>query len=49
MPRMLEHVQQGELDPSLMITHRMPLDDAPRGYEMFRDKEDGCLRAVFTP
>jgi threonine dehydrogenase-like Zn-dependent dehydrogenase len=49
MPRMLEHVQKGELDPSFLITHRMPLEEAPRGYQMFKDKEDNCLRAVFTP
>jgi threonine dehydrogenase-like Zn-dependent dehydrogenase len=49
MPRMLEHVQNGELDPSFLATHRMSLEDAPRGYRMFRDKEDGCLRAVFAP
>jgi threonine dehydrogenase-like Zn-dependent dehydrogenase len=49
MPRMLEHVQRGELDPSFLITHRMPLEQAPRGYDMFKTKEDGCLRAVFTP
>jgi threonine dehydrogenase-like Zn-dependent dehydrogenase len=49
MPRMLEHVQKGELDPSFLITHRMPLEDAPRGYQLFKDKEEGCLRAVFTP
>ena len=49
MPRMLEHVQRGELDPSFLITHRMSLEEAPRGYELFKNKEDGCLRAVFTP
>ena len=49
MPRMLEHVQNGELDPSFLLTHRMPLEDAPRGYAMFKDKEDGCLRAAFMP
>ena len=49
MGRMLEHVQAGELDPSFLITHRMPLEDAARGYEMFKKKQDGCLRAAFTP
>ena len=39
----------GELDPSFLITHRMPLEDAPRGYEMFKKKEDGCVRVAFTP
>jgi threonine dehydrogenase-like Zn-dependent dehydrogenase len=49
MPEMLRRVQEGSLDPSFLITHRMSLEDAPRGYEMFKTKEDGCLRAVFQP
>jgi threonine dehydrogenase-like Zn-dependent dehydrogenase len=49
MPRMFQHLQAGELDPSFLITHRMSLEDAPRGYQMFKDKEDGCVRAVFAP
>jgi threonine dehydrogenase-like Zn-dependent dehydrogenase len=49
MPRMFEHLQRGELDTSFLITHRMSLEEAPRGYQMFKDKEDGCLRAVFAP
>jgi threonine dehydrogenase-like Zn-dependent dehydrogenase len=49
MPRMIEHVQNGELDPSFMITHKMPLTEAARGYEIFKEKEDDCLRAVFVP
>ena len=44
-----EHVQEGKLDPSFLVTHRMSLEDAPRGYEMFKKKEDGCVRAVFQP
>ena len=42
-------VLNGELDPSILVSHRMPLEDAPRGYELFKDKEDGCMRAVFEP
>jgi threonine dehydrogenase-like Zn-dependent dehydrogenase len=49
MPRMLQHVQNGDLDPSFLLTHRMSLEEAPRGYAMFKDKEDGCVRAVFAP
>ncbi len=49
MSQMLQHVQAGNLDPSFLLTHRMSLEDAPRGYELFKKKEDGCLRAVFTP
>lgn len=49
LPRLLEHVKRGELDPSFLVTHRFSLEDAPRGYEMFKKKEDGCVRAVFLP
>ena len=49
MPEMMERVQAGDLDPSFLITHRMSLEEGPRGYEVFKNKEDGCLRAVFTP
>ena len=49
VPRLLEHAMRGELDPSYLVTHRFSLEDAPRGYEMFKKKEDGCVRVVFTP
>ncbi len=49
VPRLLEHAVRGELDPSYLATHRFSLEDAPRGYEMFKKKEDGCVRAVFVP
>ena len=49
VPRLLEHVQRGELDPSFLATHRFSLEEAPRGYELFKKKEDGCVRAVFIP
>jgi len=49
VPRLLEHVARGDLDPSYLVTHRFSLEEAPRGYEMFKTKEDGCVRAVFIP
>ena len=49
LPRLLDHIQRGEIDPSFVITHRMTLDDAPRGYAMFRDKEDECVKVVMRP
>jgi threonine dehydrogenase-like Zn-dependent dehydrogenase len=49
MGDMIRHVQAGELDPSFLLTHRMPLEESPRGYEMFKKKQDRCLRAAFTP
>ena len=46
---LLERVQNGEIDPSFIVTHTLPLDDAPRGYELFRNKEDDCLKVVLKP
>lgn len=42
-------VQSGQLDPSFIITHTMPLEDAPKGYEMFKNKTDDCLKVVLKP
>jgi threonine dehydrogenase-like Zn-dependent dehydrogenase len=49
VPRLLAHASKGELDPSYLITHKMSLEDGPRGYDMFKHKQDGCVRVVFQP
>jgi len=49
LPRLMEYAQAGRLSTSFLATHVMPLEDAVRGYEMFKKKEDGCVRAVFRP
>ncbi|GCE25091.1 glutathione-dependent formaldehyde dehydrogenase [Dictyobacter alpinus] len=49
VPRLLEHVARGELDPSFLATHRFSLEDSPKGYEIFKHKQDGCVRAIFIP
>jgi threonine dehydrogenase-like Zn-dependent dehydrogenase len=46
---LMERIDKGQIDPSFVITHRMPLDEAPRGYEMFKNKEDGCIKVVLSP
>ena len=46
MRPLLERIERGELDPSFVITHRLPLSEAARGYEMFLDKTDGCEKVV---
>jgi len=43
---LLERIERGEIDPSFVITHRLPLEEAPRGFEMFLNKEDGCEKVV---
>jgi threonine dehydrogenase-like Zn-dependent dehydrogenase len=49
MRPLLERIQKGEIDPSFVITHRMRLEQAPEAYEMFRNKEDDCLKVVLRP
>ena len=39
----------GEIDPSFIVTHHLPLDEAPRGYELFENKDDDCLKVVLKP
>jgi threonine dehydrogenase-like Zn-dependent dehydrogenase len=48
MRPLLERIQKGEIDPSFVITHRLPLDQAPRGFDMFLNKEDGCEKVVLS-
>jgi len=49
VPRLIEHTQRGELDASFLATHRFTIDDGPQGYDMFKNKAEGCLRVVFAP
>jgi len=45
----LLHREEGQIDPSFVITHEVSLDDGPRMYKTFRDKEDGCVKVVLKP
>jgi len=49
MQPLLAKIEQGEIDPSRLITHRLGLDDAPWGYKTFRDKQDDCIKIVMKP
>jgi threonine dehydrogenase-like Zn-dependent dehydrogenase len=44
--KLLGYIEEGKIDPSFVITHRMRLDDAPHGYDMFVHKEDNCEKIV---
>jgi threonine dehydrogenase-like Zn-dependent dehydrogenase len=46
---LLERVERGDIDPSFVISHTLPLDQAPMGYEMFLNKEDDCTKVVLKP
>jgi threonine dehydrogenase-like Zn-dependent dehydrogenase len=46
---LLNRIQKGDLDPSFVITHRLPLEDAPRAYDIFKNKEENCIKVVLKP
>jgi threonine dehydrogenase-like Zn-dependent dehydrogenase len=46
---LLKRIESGEIDPSFVITHERPLAEAPKMYETFRDKKDGCIKVVLKP
>ena len=49
MKPLLDHIEAGRIDPSFVITHKMKLDDAPVGYDIFTHKDDECLKVVLNP
>ncbi|WP_368623666.1 zinc-dependent alcohol dehydrogenase [Paraburkholderia sp. BR13444] len=46
---LLQRIQDGQIDPSFVITHTVPLEKGPDMYKVFRDKEDGCVKVVMKP
>jgi len=49
LPKLLELIEKGEIDPSFVITHRASLEKGPDLYKTFRDKKDGCIKVVLKP
>jgi threonine dehydrogenase-like Zn-dependent dehydrogenase len=46
---LLDYVRQRRIDPSFVVTHRLPLTEAAHAYDIFRAKEDGCIKVVLDP
>ncbi|WP_434624531.1 hypothetical protein [Azospirillum sp. B2RO_4] len=46
---LLNRIQEGQIDPSFVITHTVPLDQGPEMYKTFREKRDGCIKVVLKP
>jgi threonine dehydrogenase-like Zn-dependent dehydrogenase len=46
---LMKRIQEGEIDPSFLITHTVSLQDGPEMYKTFRDKKDGCIKVVMKP
>lgn len=49
LPMLLEKIVNGEIDPSFVITHKVSLEEAPKYYETFKNKDDGCIKVVLKP
>jgi len=49
LPELLDHIANGRLAPEAIISHRMKISEAARGYKMFNEKEDDCRKVVLTP
>lgn len=49
MQPLLQRIENGEIDPSFVISHRVPIDSAPEMYKTFRDKKDNCTKVVLDP
>jgi threonine dehydrogenase-like Zn-dependent dehydrogenase len=49
MGPLLERIEQGQIDPSFLISHRITLDEAPEMYKTWRDKEQGVTKIVIDP
>ncbi|AGY58790.1 zinc-dependent alcohol dehydrogenase [Gloeobacter kilaueensis] len=49
LPSLLEHIEQGRIDPSFVISHRLPLSEAPHAYEIFKHKRENCTKVVLKP
>jgi threonine dehydrogenase-like Zn-dependent dehydrogenase len=49
LPTLMAHIEAGDIDPSFVVTHRVPLDQAPQMYKTFRDKREGCIKVVLKP
>jgi threonine dehydrogenase-like Zn-dependent dehydrogenase len=49
MQPLLDRVERGEIDPSFVVSHRVPIDKAPEMYKIFRDKQDHCTKVVLDP
>jgi threonine dehydrogenase-like Zn-dependent dehydrogenase len=49
MRPLLERIRKGDIDPSFVVSHRVGLEDAPKMYDIFTNKEDNCMKVVLKP
>jgi threonine dehydrogenase-like Zn-dependent dehydrogenase len=49
MRPLLERIERGEIDPTFVISHKLSLEEAPHAYQIFKDKQDECIKVVLKP
>ncbi len=49
LPRLIEHVEAGRINPKALITHKEPLEEVSDAYHIFSAKLDGCIKHVLAP
>ncbi len=49
MPDLLKRILDGKLDTTFLISHRLPLEQAPEGYKMFKEKQNEVTKVVLKP
>jgi threonine dehydrogenase-like Zn-dependent dehydrogenase len=49
LPRLIEHIQAGHIDPKQIITHRVPLEEVADAYHIFSSKLDNCIKTILIP
>ena len=49
LPELLTHIGEGRLSPEVIVSHRLPLSEAARGYRVFDGKQEDCRKVVLTP
>ncbi len=49
MPKLFDKIVAGEFDPTEIITHKIPLEEASKAYQIFNDREDECIKVILKP
>jgi threonine dehydrogenase-like Zn-dependent dehydrogenase len=49
LEKLYGHIRDGDIDPTFVITHRLPLDEVSNAYETFKHKQDDCMKVVLKP
>ena len=49
LPKLMKRIEDGDIDPSFVITHTATLEQGPEMYKTFRNKQDGCIKVVMKP